>query len=440
MLGDPELKKCKVGDIIQLQRRGFFRVDNAYAPPSPHTCKASPVVLFEIPDGSQKSTSTAAPAAAAAGKTATVSSGASSADGLLEKITAQGNLVRDLKTQKAEKAKIDAAVKDLLALKADYKAQTGTDWTPNAAPVKKESPPASGDLNEQITKQGNLVRDLKAQKADKSKIDAAVKTLLTLKSNFKTQTGKDWLPGAITPEVKSIAAAIQADSQSNNIVDKIVKQGDLVRDLKTKKAEKSQIEAEVKNLLALKAEYKAQTGQDYKPGAAPVVSAPQSDDIVSKIVKQGDLVRDLKTKKADKATIDTEVKTLLALKAEYKAQTGQDYKPGAAPVAAAAAAAAQPTQSCSNSSTELNGKIAAQGNIVRDLKAQKADKVKVDAELKKLFALKAEYKTLTGNDWKPDAAAATATNVVSLSHFSLSLCMPHSSSFHLSNQAHTTPT
>ena len=564
MLGDPELKKCKVGDIIQLQRRGFFRVDNAYAPPSQYTGKASPVVLFEIPDGSQKS-STAPPAAAAAaaGKTATASSGASSADGLIEKIAAQGNLVRDLKTQKAEKPKIEAAVKVLLVLKADYKAQTGTEWTPNAAPVKKESSPPSGDLNDQITKQGNLVRDLKAQKADKSKIEVAVKTLLVLKSDFKTLTGKDWLPGAIAPEVKSIAAAIQAVPQSNNIVDKIVKQGDLVRDLKTKKAEKSQVDAEVKTLLALKAEYKAQTGQDYKPGAAPVASAPQpaqSDDIVSKIVKQGDLVRDLKTKKADKATVEAEVKTLLTLKAEYKAQTGQDYKPGAAPVASApqpaqsddivskiakqgdlvrdlktkkadkatveaevktllalkaeykaqtgqdykpgaapvAAAAAQPTQSSSNNSTDLNDKIAAQGNavrdlkaqkadkakidaavkvllalkadykaqtgtdwtpnalpvkkessgdlndkiaaqgnIVRDLKAQKADKAKVEAEVKKLLALKAEYKTLTGNDWKPDAAAATATNIVSLSHFSLSLCMLLSSSFRLSNQAHT---
>lgn len=53
MLGDPELKKCKEGDIIQLQRRGFFRVDRAYAPPSEHSGVASPVILFEIPDGHQ---------------------------------------------------------------------------------------------------------------------------------------------------------------------------------------------------------------------------------------------------------------------------------------------------------------------------------------------------------------------------------------------------
>ena len=38
-----------------------------------------------------------------------------------EKCAAQGNVVRDLKAQKADKAQIDEAVKILLALKAEYK-------------------------------------------------------------------------------------------------------------------------------------------------------------------------------------------------------------------------------------------------------------------------------------------------------------------------------
>lgn len=54
MLGDPELKKLKKGDIIQLQRRGFFKVDVAYAPASEYSCKETPVVLFAIPDGHTK--------------------------------------------------------------------------------------------------------------------------------------------------------------------------------------------------------------------------------------------------------------------------------------------------------------------------------------------------------------------------------------------------
>lgn len=54
MLGDPELKKLKHGDIIQLQRRGFFKVDKAYAPPSQQTGVEAPIVLLFIPDGHSK--------------------------------------------------------------------------------------------------------------------------------------------------------------------------------------------------------------------------------------------------------------------------------------------------------------------------------------------------------------------------------------------------
>lgn len=54
MLGDPELKKCKEGDIIQLQRRGFYRVDQAWAPASDFSGVERPVVLFFIPDGHTK--------------------------------------------------------------------------------------------------------------------------------------------------------------------------------------------------------------------------------------------------------------------------------------------------------------------------------------------------------------------------------------------------
>ncbi|CAH0728210.1 unnamed protein product, partial [Brenthis ino] len=54
MLGEPELSKVNEGDIIQLQRRGFFRVDVAPAPPSPHTSRATPLILFHVPDGHTK--------------------------------------------------------------------------------------------------------------------------------------------------------------------------------------------------------------------------------------------------------------------------------------------------------------------------------------------------------------------------------------------------
>ncbi|RVE44606.1 hypothetical protein evm_010744 [Chilo suppressalis] len=54
MLGEPELGSVKQGDIIQLQRRGFFRVDVSPAPISEHTTRARPLVLLHVPDGSTR--------------------------------------------------------------------------------------------------------------------------------------------------------------------------------------------------------------------------------------------------------------------------------------------------------------------------------------------------------------------------------------------------
>jgi bifunctional glutamyl/prolyl-tRNA synthetase len=51
----------------------------------------------------------------------------------------------------------------------------------------------SGDaksLDQQISKQGDLVRSLKTAKADKAKVDEAVKLLLDLKAKFKAATGQ----------------------------------------------------------------------------------------------------------------------------------------------------------------------------------------------------------------------------------------------------------
>lgn len=68
---------------------------------------------------------------------------------------------------------VDAEVKILLALKAEYKSGSGSDWKPDTKPVHPLScaPPSdvmnAQDLNEKITKQGNLVRDLKGKKAPK---------------------------------------------------------------------------------------------------------------------------------------------------------------------------------------------------------------------------------------------------------------------------------
>lgn len=76
-----------------------------------------------------------------------------------------------------------------------------------------------------------------------------------------------------------------------------------------------EIGAAVEVLLSLKAEYKRQTGQEYKPGSPPVVFVPpqsspvptlpspcpvDSKALYSKVAQQGEVVRKLKSEKAAK--------------------------------------------------------------------------------------------------------------------------------------------
>lgn len=48
-LGDPNMRNLKQGEIIQLERKGYYRCDVPFIQP------AKPIVLFSIPDGRQQS-------------------------------------------------------------------------------------------------------------------------------------------------------------------------------------------------------------------------------------------------------------------------------------------------------------------------------------------------------------------------------------------------
>uniref|UniRef100_A0A182Q3N8 Bifunctional glutamate/proline--tRNA ligase n=1 Tax=Anopheles farauti TaxID=69004 RepID=A0A182Q3N8_9DIPT len=446
MLGDPELRNLKKGDIIQLQRRGFFKVDQAYQPASEFSGTETPIVLFAIPDGHVTAVPTAnVPKKETAGEAkklkqvvekssgsvaAASTGGTTNATVLNDSITQQGEKVRKFKADKAPKADVDAAVKVLLDLKAQFKALTNSDWKPGCVPVTIGATASSttdrsanaDSINAKITEQGNLVRDLKAKKAAKPEIEAAVKTLLELKSQYKAVTGSDWKPGVVAPPQKaSTASGITAEAVA--IDAKIVEQGNLVRDLKAKKSSKPEIDDAVKTLLELKARFKSATGSDWKPGIAPAtspvaqtsaastttlkeVNSGSSDiaDISNKITAQGDLVRDLKAKKAPKAEIDAKVKTLLELKAQYKQATGgQEWKPGCVQPAQVKVE----THPTNSGEIDLLAQIAAQGDKVRELKASKASKATIDSAVAELLKLKADYKTLTSKDWKPGATPAT---------------------------------
>ena len=437
MLGDPELKNLKKGEVIQIQRRGFFIVDRPYGGISPNTCKPYPIHLIAIPDGTPgsygapgKKVEAAAPASKKSvkddkkkdsksaaknepkKKEATPPKSAESASSggwstkavqLNDDIAAQGDKVRQLKTDKANKEAIKTAVDVLLGLKNKFKSETGQDWKPGMKNpgAGAASNPASNDadaLNSQIADQGNKVRDLKGKKAEKSDIDAAVATLLDLKAKYKAATGKDWKPGAH----KSSSPPKETGGSSANAGDKlseeITAQGNKIRDLKSKKAEKLEIDGAVALLLDLKAKYKAAVGKDWKPGThkastPPKESIPASasnnegDKLNDGIAAQGNKVRDLKGKKAEKSEIDSAVAVLLDLKAKYKAAVGKDWKPGAHK-SSTPPKESTPASGSNDEGAKLNESITAQGNKVRDLKGKKADKAEIDSAVANLLDLK----------------------------------------------------
>ncbi|XP_053794440.1 bifunctional glutamate/proline--tRNA ligase isoform X2 [Vidua chalybeata] len=385
MLGDPCLKELKKGDIIQLQRRGFFICDQPYEPVSPYSCKDAPCILIYIPDGHTKEMPTSGSkekakaetakkeaSSAVKGKSAPVVGHAStpacteSSEGHLiiyNKVAAQGDVVRDLKAKKAAKEDIDKAVKQLLALKSEYKEKTGQDYKPGNPPVSGTAQSSkletSGTLDskalyDKVAEQGEVVRKLKAEKASKEQIDEAVKILLNLKAEYKQKTGQEYKPGnppSMPPCLSSTALASPvccSNLASCSLVDgkalydTVAEQGEVVRRLKAEKASKDQIDEAVKLLLSLKADYKEKTGQEYKPGHPPAAQGalpqtsntvasgpdtPEAKALFSKVALQGDEVRKLKAEKADKEKIDVAVKELLQLKAQYKSVAGVDYKP-----------------------------------------------------------------------------------------------------------------
>ncbi|XP_045040367.2 bifunctional glutamate/proline--tRNA ligase isoform X3 [Desmodus rotundus] len=298
MLGDPCLKDLKKGDIIQLQRRGFFICDLPYEPVSPHSCRDAPCVLIYVPDGHTKEMPTSGskektkvettktpiknrPAPPSTNTCAATSEGSLA---LYNRVAAQGDAVRELKAKKAAKEDVDAAVKQLLALKAEYKEKTGQEYKPGSPPavtgqnISSKSPGGTADsksLYEEVAAQGEVVRKLKAEKAPKAKVNEAVECLLALKAQYKEKTGKEYVPGQ-PPSSASLDSSPARSSESCGpetpeakvLFDRVASQGEVVRKLKAEKASKDQVDAAVQELLQLKAQYRTLTGVEYKPVSA----------------------------------------------------------------------------------------------------------------------------------------------------------------------------
>ncbi|XP_048727649.2 methionine--tRNA ligase, cytoplasmic-like [Ostrea edulis] len=127
-------------------------------------------------------------------------------------------------------------------------------------------------LTDEVAAQGKLVRELKAQKADKAAIKEEVEKLLALKKQLAELSGENISGGGkqnnsqVKKENKNVkpspvSGAVDS-AETERLTEAVSKQGLLVRDLKSQKAEKSQIDSEVAILLDLKRQLAVAQGQD----------------------------------------------------------------------------------------------------------------------------------------------------------------------------------
>jgi bifunctional glutamyl/prolyl-tRNA synthetase len=129
MYGEQYLKSLKKGDVIQLQRKGFFICDQPYVPPSIHSSVEAPCILIAIPDGHTKTLPTSGSKAkrlrdvhatnapvssskkvkqelqieSSGAEQANIAGGGDNVELLKAKISKQGDKVRELKTSGAAK-------------------------------------------------------------------------------------------------------------------------------------------------------------------------------------------------------------------------------------------------------------------------------------------------------------------------------------------------
>ncbi|XP_050494226.1 bifunctional glutamate/proline--tRNA ligase isoform X8 [Bombus huntii] len=362
MLGEVALKHVEKGEIIQLQRKGFFRCDVSYAPVSPFSSREQPLILFQIPDGHTTNITKSIPTGSTPASVKEISQ--------KNKQTLDANLINE---------KIVVQLEEI-----------GTPGTTlnKSQMISDENKLSENTLSENIIQQESRIKKLQL------KINQEMQQLSNLKTEYKNKTGNEWTG----VKNQNITKDILTESHAVRLYNEIQKQGDNVRQLKSSKAEKGVIDEEVKKLLALKSDYKSVTGQDWKPFIIPTTDVTNKDEnsadkISESIQKQGDKVRQLKSSKAEKGVIDEEVKKLLSLKSDYKSVTGQDWKPSIIPTT-------DVTNKDENSADKISESIQKQGDKVKKLKEIKTDKSIIDQEIKILLDLKNNYKALTGQEWK----------------------------------------
>ncbi|KAG5315822.1 SYEP ligase, partial [Acromyrmex insinuator] len=460
MLGEVELKRVKKGEIIQLQRKGFFICDIPYASSS-YSTREPPIVLFHIPDG-HTTTLYTTPAVSNNQQESKVQH-EETLDIIyrnpLEKI--EEAIIKYDKTKilnPSWKDKIQKFMKEL-GLMIPYDAVNGTlristDSMLYPLYLKEKNEeyvdeaytdiedyfqrlmdmhfyrmllllsvynlvfkdPDTDDplvcMSVAIKAQFDKVQFLKNLKANKSKIIQEEKILSDLKKNYKIMmNGQDWKPELSEPNgpESNVYSDQKVDPEIQEIFERYKKQGHtkeyILYMVDIQKSIYEYLRIAKENMFNKRCWTDGPTGptEDFE---AYLKTSTQL--LFEKIKKQSDEVRELKSSKIDKSSIEQEVKVLLILKSDYKIVTGKDWKPDDSKVVSIESKIKPGNQEISEAE-KISEEIKKQGDKVRNLKSSKADKSIIDQEVKVLLSLKSNYKSATGQDWKPADTKVAST-------------------------------
>ncbi|XP_011063777.1 PREDICTED: bifunctional glutamate/proline--tRNA ligase [Acromyrmex echinatior] len=460
MLGEVELKRVKKGEIIQLQRKGFFICDIPYASSS-YSTREPPIVLFHIPDG-HTTTLYTTPAVSNNQQESKVQH-EETLDIIyrnpLEKI--EEAIIKYDKTKilnPSWKDKIQKFMKEL-GLMIPYDAVNGTlristdsmlyplylkekneEYVDEAYTDIEDyfqrlmdmhfyrmllllsvynlvfTDPDTDDplvcMSVAIKAQFDKVQFLKNLKANKSKIVQEEKILSDLKKNYKIMmNGQDWKPELSEPNgpENNVYSDQKVDPEIQEIFERYKKQGHtkeyILYMVDIQKSIYEYLRIAKESMFNKRCWIDGPTGptEDFE-----AYLKTRTQLLFEKIKKQSDEVRELKSSKIDKSSIEQEVKVLLILKSDYKIVTGKDWKPDDSKVVSIESKIKPGNQEISEAE-KISEEIKKQGDKVRNLKSSKADKSIIDQEVKVLLSLKSDYKSATGQDWKPADTKVAST-------------------------------
>eukprot|EP00040_Diaphanoeca_grandis_P032383 m.196091 g.196091 ORF g.196091 m.196091 type:complete len:1633 (+) comp32603_c0_seq2:108-5006(+) len=432
MVGAASLSKLHRGDIIQLNKLGFWVCDDEYNPQLNR-----PVRLVGIPDGKQAKDHSVLEQACMV----TITDDMFAQADKEAKIQAEKHLTikkgkadQDTKKQAMENSSNAAALVSLMNLFRESGSETNpvTDTvktSTTSAPVATKASVGGGDaagILQQHDAQGLVVRDLK-KGGDKAAIKAAVAVLVGLKKQYKELTGEDVPKGGAPVAAKPVATKAASTASGFDLAKQKVRElkqtnaseaevkaaitacvsaaGQVIIDLKKAGASVADVKVSVDTYLAIAKSAGVQVDSQVEAPAPAVVSGGGDDDaaattLLAKCEAQGVVVRDLKpTKSTDPEGFKAALDSLLALKKEYKDLTGKDVP--AAPSSRSSKPKKETKEVVADSGPVLTDpaaialldKINAQGITVRDLKKSKQDAAEAVDTLK---ALKTDFKAMTG--------------------------------------------